>query len=192
MIKRYLQAPGIIWRYIIVKIFGLFYYDKKYRKSKWFNSPNEWGYKWAYIDICNRLKYKTNYDLPWPCSPLVDCGKNVIFDPDDLNNIAGGVGNYYQTFDAKIVIGKGTWIARNVGIITSNHDLKNPNEHQPGKDVIIGDCCWIGMNSIILPGVVLGDHTVVGAGAVVTKSFPDGHCVIAGNPAKLVRLIEVD
>ena len=42
------------------------------------------------------------------------------------------------------------------------------------------------MNSIILPGVNLGPRTVVAAGSVVTKSFPDGFCVLAGNPAKIV------
>jgi acetyltransferase-like isoleucine patch superfamily enzyme len=46
------------------------------------------------------------------------------------------------------------------------------------------------MNSVILPGVELGDFTVVGAGSVVTKSFKDGYCVIAGNPAKVIRLLE--
>lgn len=43
------------------------------------------------------------------------------------------------------------------------------------------------MNSVILPDVTLGDHTVVGAGSVVTKSFPDGYCVIVGNPARKLR-----
>lgn len=52
---------------------------------------------------------------------------------------------------------------------------------------MIGDKCWIGMNSVILPGVVLGDNTIVGAGSVVTKSFENGHCVVAGNPAKLIK-----
>lgn len=50
----------------------------------------------------------------------------------------------------------------------------------------------MGMNSMILPGVVLGPHTVVGAGSVVTKSFPNGYCVIAGVPAKLVKTIDCD
>ena len=48
------------------------------------------------------------------------------------------------------------------------------------------------MNSVILPGVILGDGTVVESGAVVTKAFTDGHCVIAGNPAKLLRKIDTD
>jgi carbonic anhydrase/acetyltransferase-like protein (isoleucine patch superfamily) len=46
------------------------------------------------------------------------------------------------------------------------------------------------MNSIILPGVVLGIRTIVGAGSVVTKSFPDGYCVIAGNPAKIIKTLD--
>ena len=45
------------------------------------------------------------------------------------------------------------------------------------------------MNSMILPGVVLGDRTIVGAGSVVTKYFPEGNCVIAGNPAKVIKVI---
>ena len=49
---------------------------------------------------------------------------------------------------------------------------------------------WIGMNSVILPGVTLGPGTVVGAGSVVTHSFPEGHCVIAGVPAKLIRNLQ--
>ena len=47
------------------------------------------------------------------------------------------------------------------------------------------------MNSVVLPGVKLGDHTVVGAGSIVTKSFPEGYCVIAGNPAKMIKKINL-
>ncbi len=65
-----------------------------------------------------------------------------------------------------------------------------PNKHLPPKDVHLVEHCWIGMNSMILPGVTLGPHTVVGAGSVVTKSFPDGYCVIAGNPAKIIKVLD--
>lgn len=54
----------------------------------------------------------------------------------------------------------------------------------------IGNDCFIGIRSIILPGVTLGDQTIVGAGSVVTKSFPEGHVVIAGNPAKVLCSFE--
>ena len=46
------------------------------------------------------------------------------------------------------------------------------------------------MNSVILPGVTLGNHTIVGAGSIVTKSFSEGNCIIAGNPAKKIRDFE--
>ncbi|MFH4151026.1 DapH/DapD/GlmU-related protein, partial [Acinetobacter baumannii] len=88
---------------------------------------------------------------------------------------------------AHIYIGKGSYIAPNVGIITSNHDLADLESHTEGKDVVIGDKCWIGMNSVILPGVVLGNGTIVAAGAVVTKSFKQGNIVIAGVPAKIIK-----
>ena len=90
-------------------------------------------------------------------------------------------------FKAHIYVGRGSYIAPNVGIITANHDLYDLDKHQEGRDVVIGDGCWIGMNAIILPGVVLGEHTVVAAGAVVTKSFSRGHVVLGGNPAKVLK-----
>ena len=115
-------------------------------------------------------------------------GGKIKFDPSSIN-IFQQSGCYYQAFD-EIIIGKDVWIGQNTGIITANHDLKNPEKHMQGKKVVIGDKTWIGMNCLILPGVVLGPNTVVGGGSVVTKSFPLGHCVIAGNPAKLIKLID--
>lgn len=43
------------------------------------------------------------------------------------------------------------------------------------------------MSAVILPGVTLGDFTIVGAGAIVAKSFEEGYCVIAGNPARIIK-----
>ena len=48
------------------------------------------------------------------------------------------------------------------------------------------------MNAVILPDVVLGDFTIVGAGAIVTHSFPDGYCIIAGNPANVIKNLSKD
>lgn len=59
-------------------------------------------------------------------------------------------------------------------------------EQIPAKDIYIGKNCFLGCNSIILKGTILGEGCVVGAGAVVSGKFDNG-CVIAGNPAKVIR-----
>lgn len=175
-----------LFAHIVVWCLGAIFYDRYYLRGRWFNNFFSEGWLWATKDIWHRIFFQTNTSVRWPVSPDIRCGTNIIFEPDDLNNFMG-MGNYFQTFDAKIIIGKGSYIAANVGIITSNHDLYDLDKHQEGKDVIIGEKCWIGMNSIILPGVILGERTIVGAGSVVTKSFLEGNCIIAGNPARIVR-----
>lgn len=174
----------------IIKIICYIFYDKKYFKGKYFDKSFS-GWRWALKWIVWQKILGYNRSIPWPVSPLIVISNkdNIIFYPEDLH-LFQPKGIYYQNFSAKIIIGKGTWIAQNVGIITANHDILNPDEHLPGKDVILGKQCWVGMNAVILPGVILGDHTVVGAGAVVTKSFPDGYVVIAGNPAKIIRHLQ--
>ena len=89
----------------------------------------------------------------------------------------------------KIFIGDYTQIAPNVGIISANHELEDNRQHVI-KDVYIDKYCWIGFGAVILPGVRLGEYTIVAAGSVVTKSFEDGFCVIGGSPAKLIKRLD--
>lgn len=168
-------------------------YDKKYLQGKWFQGKMHGlcaqGWKWVVDDYkaCRRLRIKST--AKWPVSPRVHivCPENISFHPDNLN-LFQGIGNYYQAL-GKITIGRGTYIAPNVGIITSNHSVRNLDLHDTPKPVEIGEKCWIGMNSVILPGVKLGNNTIVGAGSIVTKSFYHGNCIIAGNPAKIIKMI---
>lgn len=97
-------------------------------------------------------------------------------------------GCYIQAI-GKISIGDYTQIGPNVNIISANHRVEDLREHVP-QEVIIGRYCWLGAGSTVLPGVTLGDFTIVGAGSVVTRSFPDGYAVIAGNPAKQIRTLD--
>jgi acetyltransferase-like isoleucine patch superfamily enzyme len=90
---------------------------------------------------------------------------------------------YFQAING-IRIGDDTIIAPGVKMISSNHDFVKLNSHQTAKPIVIGNKCWIGANAVILPGVCLGDHTIVAAGAIVTKSFPDGGQVLKGVPAQ--------
>ena len=66
------------------------------------------------------------------------------------------------------------------------HDYSRGLHNSMWTDTRIGHHCVIGGRSIILPGVTLGNHVFVAAGSVVTKDFPD-HCMIAGNPARIIR-----
>jgi acetyltransferase-like isoleucine patch superfamily enzyme len=91
-----------------------------------------------------------------------------------------------------VTIGDYTNIGPNVGIVSSNHDFVNNEEHVNAAPIMIGRFCWMGMGAVILPGVHLADFTIVGAGAIVTKSFPEGCCVIAGNPARIIKYLNKD
>lgn len=182
-----IKAIKYCLEYLLGNIYAFFLYDKKYIFGRFFRFGKR-GWKWCIYDGRARRHLGINKGVPFPVSfaNRVNTPNNIIFSPNDLH-IFQGSGKYFQAEDAKIYIGEGCYIANNVGIITTNHDLLSPDNHMPGKDISIGSHSWIGMNSMILPGVILGDHTVVGAGSVVTKSFPDGYCVIAGNPAKKMK-----
>lgn len=82
-----------------------------------------------------------------------------------------------------IKIGDDTILAPGVKIISANHDLQDYSQWVPDQPIDIGYKCWIGANAVLLPGIRLGDRCVVGAGSVVTKSFPDGS-IVGGVPAK--------
>ena len=173
-----------------LKAFLTCFYNRKYLSGKFFER-HRIGYWWALRSLPRKLSLRRN-GVDWPVGKYTSIlnGKNITFDNSSLN-VFQQPGCYYQAFE-KIIIGRDVWIAPNVGIITANHKLEDPEEHEDGAHVIIGDYCWVGMNAVILPGVVLGDNTVVGAGSVVTKSFPEGHCVIAGNPARKIKDIMIE
>ena len=102
-----------------------------------------------------------------------------------------------------IYIGDYTTISYNVVITDNNNHPINPSfrkymsmmpadddstkwKHSAHATVVIGKNCWIGQNSRIHKGVVLGDNCIVAANAVVTKSAP-ANCILAGNPARIVK-----
>ena len=180
-----------VFRRIIVPILrqlASLLYDKKYLQGRYFDaSLVVWGWVWRSLWMQKILGF--NGHVPWPVSPsiAIDNPSGIIFDPDDMQNFNHS-GCYFSNVNGgRITIGKGTVIALNVGIITTHHSLTDPSQHEIPQDVLIGEDCWLGMNCVILPGVHLGEHTIVGAGTIVTKSFPKGWCVLAGVPAKVIR-----
>lgn len=96
----------------------------------------------------------------------------------------------YQTFivcSSRVDIGSNVDIAPRVYIGTGTHTINVDTAHVASsdisKDVKIEDGCWLCVNSVILPGVIIGKKSVVAAGAVVSRSFEDGKILIAGVPA---------
>lgn len=120
-----------------------------------------------------------------------DKGKStIVVNPRKIfigkNSPVGRYGGYFQG-GGKIYIGNYVQFGPNVSLVSSNHDLYDHYKVVDGSPIIIEDYCWVGMNSVITAGVTLGPRTVVGAGSIVTKSFPEGYCVIAGIPAKKIK-----
>ncbi len=178
----------LLYSSIVLKINSLIlsiFYDSKYLKGKFFYEKRM-GWFWAWKGLFNRI-LGINRNIPWPTSSkcIISNSQNIIFHEDSIN-IFQSFGCYFQNHKGIIDIGKNVHIAPNVGIITTNHDIYDLENHIDGKDVVISDNCWVGMNSVILPGVILGPHTIVGAGSVVTHSFADGFVVIGGNPARVL------
>lgn len=101
--------------------------------------------------------------------------------------------NCYIDASGKILIGDNVSIAHGTSLISFNHTYKDkttPIKEQPleFKKIIINDNCWIGCKCVILPGVTINSNSIVAAGAIVTKTYPDS-VIIGGNPAKIIKTI---
>lgn len=125
--------------------------------------------------------------------------------PGAVIEIGNNVGISGATIYArkKISIGENTCIGGNCKILDNDFHPINMEDRInllndvhggdsdliPSREIHIGKNCFLGCNSIILKGTVLGDGCVVGAGAVVSGKFED-NCVIAGNPARVIKKLE--
>lgn len=117
-----------------------------------------------------------------------------------INNAVGDViiGDYtriglHNTIIGPVTIGSHVNLAQGITVTALNHNFSDTNKRidEQGvstSTVAIEDDVWIGANAVILPGVTIGNHCVVAAGAVVTKDVPP-HSLVAGIPAKVIKQI---
>jgi len=90
-----------------------------------------------------------------------------------------------------VLIGKGSACSQNCFITGQSHHYEDISKHffKQGietEQVVIGKNVWIGANSAILPGVKIGDNSVIGAGSTITEDVP-AYSVVVGNPAKIIK-----
>jgi acetyltransferase-like isoleucine patch superfamily enzyme len=138
--------------------------------------------------IAQRI-FRINSHVSWPVhwSSTVSHPHNIIRDAE-LPFLGHHPGCYIQAMNG-IEVGRNVRYGPNVHIISSNHNLLDFNIHVKVNPIKLKDNCWIGSGSIILPGVELGEHVIVAAGSVVTKSFPS-NSIIGGVPAKLISSVD--
>ena len=132
---------------------------------------------------------------------LAEVGENCYIEPPFRSNWGGKHvhlgNNVYFNFNATLVddtqidIGDSTLIGPNVTLATAGHPILpelREKALQFNLPIHIGKNCWLGAGVIVLPGVTIGDNTVIGAGSVVTKDIP-ANVVAVGNPCKVLREI---
>jgi acetyltransferase-like isoleucine patch superfamily enzyme len=126
-----------------------------------------------------------NRHVRWPVHPTTFVKSSENIDPG--TRTPGLSPGCYFDGRAGIRFGSNVRVGPHVKIISKNHDLKDFDRFPEASPVLIGKDCWLGAGSIILPNVQLGPHTIVAAGAVVTKSFREGDVVLGGVPARVVK-----
>mgnify|MGYP003372504010 CR=1 FL=1 len=117
---------------------------------------------------------------------LCDYGYNIIFRGRAFINFGCKILD-----EAKVIFGENAFIGPGCGFYTACHPLDHSKRNKGiewAKPITVGNNVWLGGDVTVLPGVTIGDNSVIGAGSVVTKDIP-ANCVAAGNPCKKIREI---
>ena len=134
------------------------------------------------INVRGRLAFEGDYVLSQGCRVDVGPGAEASFGP--------GFANAYTKFIVmrSLRVGRHCVIGWNSTFIDDDqHALAYPGRRERASAIRLGDRVWIGANVTVLKGTSIGDGCVVAAGAVVSGAFDEPHCLIAGNPARVVR-----
>ena len=146
------------------------------------------------LSLCKRkFQYFDESARVRPGSYFVGCskiriGKRVVIRPGCMFFGESSI------LESSIIIEDNVMLGSSVSIYINNHKFDNihipiiDQGHYPASPVILKKGCWIGANVVVLPGVTIGENSVIGAGAIVTKSIPK-NVIAAGNPAKIIKEI---
>ncbi|MFQ5470851.1 MAG: acyltransferase [Gammaproteobacteria bacterium] len=130
---------------------------------------------------------------PGPAMRAPQYIKTQLFNPSiTIGNRVTSTGGLQIACVNEIVIEDDVLFATNINITDALHGFENinvPYKYQNlwrAAPIRIKKACWIGQNTVIMPGVTIGEYSIIGANSVVTKNIPD-HCIAVGSPAKVVK-----
>ncbi len=128
---------------------------------------------------------RINGRIPWPVhfTSRILFPKNIVV---GNRSTPGMNSNCYIQARNGIIIGNNVRIGSGVGIVSASHDLRDYDKHNTTSPIEIGNNVWIGMNSVILPGIKIGDNVVIGAGSIVVQNIPSDSIAV-GNPCKVIK-----
>lgn len=136
--------------------------------------------------ILRRLLGKTGKEFLIEQPFFCDYGYNIEIGENFFMNVNGVILD-----GAKVTFGDDVFIAPNCGFYTAGHPL-DAGQRKQGLEyaypITIGNGVWIGAHVCVMPGVTIGDNTVIGGGSVVTKNIP-ANVVAVGNPCRVIRAI---
>jgi acetyltransferase-like isoleucine patch superfamily enzyme len=143
------------------------------------------------LDLLFRRVLRQNAGVPWAVhhTSTIRTPQRLVVGQGTFPGDSPGV---YINADNGVYVGDFTNLGPRVGLLSANHDPLDNTRQVAAPPLRIGRFCWLGLGAVVLPGVELGDFTVVGAGAVVTRSYSAGYCVLAGNPARMLRELNPD
>ena len=133
--------------------------------------------------IFGKVKGRFIIESPFHC----DYGYNIELGENFYMNV-----NCVILDEAKVVFGNNVFVAPNCAFYTAGHpfDVEQRNRGlEYAKPITVGNNVWIGGTVVVVPGVTIGDNSVIGAGSVVTKDIP-ANSLAVGNPCKVIRKIQ--
>lgn len=179
--KQKLKRPFIFL--FIEKISFMFFWLKLF-----YPKANGISYVYQLLYFIPQKIFRINGWVKWPVhftsrvlnSTNIEIGNNCL--------VGINIGCYVQG-KGGIKIGNNFRMGPNVGIISANHD---PNDYDlwiKTNSIIIGNNVWIGMNSVVMPGVEIGDNVIIGANSIVNSNIPSNSMAI-GSPCKVIKTKE--
>ena len=140
-------------------------------------------YDITYLKIDGSLSFKGNYNIGRGCRIDIAEGAEVTFGE-------GGYTNVNNTFIIKnrLVVGNGCIISWNCQFLDDDfHELEYEGRINKKNEIVLGDHVWVGCGVELYKGAVIPDGCVIAAGSVIRSSIGEENCLVAGNPAKIIK-----